>query len=237
MPRPGFSFFEANVLGTIVNTGAILAGSFAGIAAGKRLPSRIKEILMQGMGLCIIYLGMSMALEGENALLTVGAVLLGAVTGELMQIERLLEKLAEKLKNMMGSASPTFVEGFVTASVIYLVGAMMILGCIDDGVKNDPTLLFIKSILDGVGSLALASSLGIGVAFSALSVFVVQGALTLTASHMVFLTEPAVLASLTSVGGILVMGIGVTILDVKRIRTANLLPAIVYAVIGGMLWG
>ena len=225
------------MLGTIVNTGAILVGSFAGMAAGKRLPTRIKEILMQGLGLCIIYLGVSMALEGSKPLLTVGCVALGAITGELMQIELLLAKMAEKLRGIMGSASPTFVEGFVTATVIYLVGAMMILGCIDDGIKHDPTLLFVKSILDGVVSLALASSLGIGVAFSALSVFVVQGSLTLAASHMLFLKEPAVLSALTSTGGILVMGIGLTILEVKKIRTGNLLPAIVYSVVAGMLWG
>ncbi|MBI9075135.1 MAG: DUF554 domain-containing protein [Desulfatibacillum sp.] len=224
------------MLGTIVNTGAILIGSFVGMAAGKRLPARIKEILMQGLGLCIIYLGMSMALEGTRPLVTVACVALGALTGEMMQIERLLEKMAEKLKGLMGSASPTFVEGFVTATIIYLVGAMMILGCIDDGVKHDPTLLFTKSILDGAASLALASTLGIGVAFSALSVLVVQGGLTLAASHMLFLKAPAVLNALTSTGGILVMAIGLNILDLKKIRTGNLAPAIVYAVLAGLYW-
>lgn len=220
--------------GTFVNTGAILVGSFIGIAAGKHLPERIKEMLMQALGLCIIYIGLDLALSGSKPIQTIGCVLLGGLTGEILGIEKLLERLANWLKKLMGSASSTFVEGFVTATVIYLVGAMMILGCIEDGVNNDPTLLYIKSMFDGVASLALASSLGLGVAFSAGSVFIVQSTLTLAASHLLFLQRPEVLEAITSTGGVLILGIGITVLGIKKIRTANLLPTTIYAVLAAL---
>lgn len=216
--------------GTIVNTGAILVGSFIGMAAGGRMPDRMKEIMAQALGLCVIYLGVDMALKGSNPLLTVGCVLMGGITGELLNLEKRIESLAQWLKTKIGSASPTFVEGFVTASVIYLVGAMMILGCIADGVENDPRILYIKSMLDGVASIALASSLGVGVAFSAGAVLIVQGALTLGASRLMFLKHPQVIEAITSTGGVLILGIGVSILGIKKIRTANLLPTTAYAV-------
>ncbi len=195
------------------------------------MPERIRDILVQALGLCVIYLGVDMALKGSRPLLTVGCVLLGALTGELLNLEKHIESMAEWLKKNIGSASPTFVDGFVTATVIYLVGAMMILGCIADGVENDPRILYIKSMLDGVASIALASSLGVGVAFSAAAVFVVQGALTVAASHLVFLKHQEVINAITSTGGVLIIGIGVTILGLKKIRTANLLPTTVYAVL------
>ncbi len=217
--------------GTIVNTLAVIAGSLMGLAAGKRLPGRIKEILMQALGLGVLYIGLKMALVGDEPLIPIACVLIGGLTGELLRIQQGLERLAAWLKRKLDSGSPTFVDGFVSSSVMYLVGPMTILGCIDDGLTGDPHTLYIKSIFDLVASFAMASSLGVGVIFSAASVLVVQGLLTMGASWFVFMKEPQVLNAVTSTGGVMILGIGIILLDIKKIRMANLLPALVFAVV------
>jgi len=223
------------LIGTIVNTATVLSGSLIGLAAGKRLPESIKEILMQALGLSVILIGLKMAISGDRLLLTVGSLLLGGITGEIVGIERLLGRFADRLKKTFRSSSSSFVEGFVSASLLYLVGAMTIVGTIQDGISHDPNTLYIKSLLDGVASIALASSLGVGVAFSALPVLFVQGSLTLAATHLTFLQNPEILGAVTSTGGLLILGIGINLLEIKKIRTGNLLPAIPYAIIGALL--
>ncbi|MBW2107259.1 MAG: DUF554 domain-containing protein [Deltaproteobacteria bacterium] len=223
------------MIGTVVNTATVLCGSFIGLTAGKHLPERIKDIMMQALGLSVILIGLQMALSGNRVLLTIGSLLLGGITGEILGIEKSLEHLANRLKKLLRSDSSTFVDGFVSASLLYLVGAMTIVGTIQDGTAHDPGTLYVKSLLDGVASIALASSLGVGVAFSAISVLVVQGALTLAAARLSFLQGPEVLNAVTSTGGLLILGIGITLLQIKKIRTGNLLPALVYAIAGALL--
>jgi len=222
------------VTGTLVNTGAVVAGSLLGVLIGKRLPGRIKTIVMQALGLSVILIGLQMALSGTRPLLVIGSILLGAVTGELMDIEGRIAAIGEWLKRRFRSESSTFVQGFVTASVLYCTGAMVIVGSIRDGTVGDPSILYIKSLLDGVASIAFASSLGLGVAFSALSVFAVQGAITLLASKLAFLQSPMVIESVTATGGLLILGIGINILEIKQIRVGNLVPALVYAAIAAL---
>jgi len=205
-------------------------GSLVGILAGKRLPDRLKTLLMQALGLAVLLIGLQMALSGSETLVTVGCLLLGAITGELLRIEQGTERLGTWLKRRFQSDSATFVEGFVSASILYVTGAMMIVGSIQDGTTGDARILYIKSMLDGVGSIAFASTLGIGVAFSALSVFVVQGSITLLAAKLLFLQKPEVLGAITATGGLLIVGIGLNILGVTRIRIGNLLPALAYAI-------
>lgn len=217
--------------GTFVNAGAILAGALVGLAAGKHLPERLKTIVMQGLGLAVILIGLQMALSVKEPLAAIGCLLLGAVTGELLRIEQGVERVGEWLKARTGSNSSTFVQGFVSASVLYLTGAMMIVGCIQDGTVGDTRTLFIKSLLDGVASVAFASTLGAGVAFSALSVLLVQGAVTLLASQLAFLREPAVLGAVTATGGLVILGIGINLLNMARIRIGNFLPALFYAIV------
>ncbi|MDP2838704.1 MAG: DUF554 domain-containing protein [Syntrophales bacterium] len=216
--------------GTFVNAGAILAGALVGLAAGKHLPERLKTTVMQGLGLSVILIGLQMALSGKESLTAIGCLLSGAVTGELLRIEQGVERVGEWLKARTGSDSSTFVQGFVSASILYLTGAMMIVGCIQDGTVGDTRTLYIKSLLDGVTSVALASTLGAGVAFSALSVLLVQGAVTLLASHLDFLREPAVLNAVTATGGLVILGIGINLLNLARIRIGNFLPALFYAI-------
>jgi len=219
------------VTGTIVNTGAILVGSAVGLFAGRHISPGIKSILMEALGLAVILIGIKMALVGNTPVATISCLLLGSVTGELLRIERGVELLGERLKRRFRSESSTFVQGFVAASVLYLTGAMMIVGCIQDGTVGDSSTLFVKSLLDGVAATALASSLGIGVAFSALSVLVVQGGFTLLASALAFLQDPLVLSSVEATGGIIIVGIGVNLLGLKQIKVGNMIPAIVYAMI------
>lgn len=220
--------------GTLVNTAAIVAGSLAGAVIGSRLPDRIKTIVMQALGLSVVLIGLQMALSGTRPLLAIGSLLAGAVTGELMNIERAVANLGERLKKRLRSDSSTFVQGFVTASILYCTGAMVIVGSIRDGTVGDPSILYIKSLLDGVASVAFASSLGLGVAFSALSVFVVQGSITLLSSQLAFLQEPAVIEAVTATGGLLILGIGINILEISQIRVGNLVPALLYAILAAM---
>ena len=217
--------------GTLVNTGAIIAGGLIGVSVGKRLPERIKTIMVQALGLSVILVGVQMALAVTDLIVTIGCMLVGAITGELIRIEYWIERLGEWLRERTSSDSSTFAEGFMAASVLYLTGAMMIVGSIQDGTVGDPTTLYVKSLLDGVIAIPLASSLGIGVAFSALSVFVVQGSVTLLSSNLLFMQEPAVLTAVTATGGLLIIGIGLNLLNVTKIPVGNFLPAILYAIV------
>lgn len=217
-----------------MNTGAVVAGSLLGVVIGKRLPDRIKTIVMQALGLSVILIGLQMALSGTRPLLVIGSLLLGAITGELLDIEGRIAAMGEWLKRRFRSESPTFVQGFVTASVLYCTGAMVIVGAIRDGTVGDPSILYIKSLLDGVASIAFASSLGSGVAFSALSVFVIQGSITLLASKLAFLQGPGVIEAVTATGGLLILGIGINILEIKQIRVGNLVPALAYAILAAL---
>jgi uncharacterized membrane protein YqgA involved in biofilm formation len=223
------------LIGTFTNTGAILAGSLIGISAGKYLPERIKTIIMQALGLSVVLIGLKMALSGRDPIVAIGCVLLGAITGELLRIEQGIEYLGEWLKARARSNSSTFVQGFVSTSILYLTGAMMIVGSIQDGTTGDASTLYIKSLLDGVASIALSSTLGIGVAFSAISVLLVQGSITLLASKVLFMQNPAVLDAVTASGGLLIVGIGTNLLDVTKIRIGNMLPAIFYAILWAVL--
>jgi uncharacterized membrane protein YqgA involved in biofilm formation len=138
--------------------------------------------------------------------------------------------MGERIKQRFQSDSATFVQAFVSSSLLYLTGAMMIIGSIQDGTVGDPRTLYVKALLDGAASVALASSLGVGVAFSALSVLIVQGGITILSSHLIFLSKPAVLDAITATGGVLILAIGINLLELKRIRVGNLLPAIFYAI-------
>lgn len=219
------------MIGTIVNTGAILTGSFIGISAGKFLPERIKTIAVQALGLSVVLIGLKMALSGKEPIVTIGCVLFGAITGELIKIEQGTEHLGEWLKTRARSGSSTFVQGFVSASILYLTGAMMIVGSIQDGTVGDASTLYTKALLDGVASVALSSTLGIGVAFSALSVLLVQGSITLLAAKLLFMQNPDVLDAVTASGGLLILGIGTNVLGLTKIKIGNFLPALLYAIL------
>ena len=219
-------------LGTVVNVATVLAGSVIGLLAGHRLPERLREIAFQGVGLIVLVLGIQQAGATENLAFPLAAVVLGGVIGEAAGIEARLERLGDRLRRLVehsDNPDSTFSEGFVSATLIFCIGPLTILGSISDGLGNGAQLLFIKSALDGTVSVVLASTLGIGVALSAASVAIVQGALTLAASSLHALLDTRMIAETTATGGILIIAIGLRLLEIKRLRVGNFLPALLLA--------
>jgi hypothetical protein len=216
--------------GTLVNTGTVILGSLIGLAVGSRLPEKVKQIVMNGLGLCTLLIGFKMAFKGEQILLIIGSLVLGGIIGEFLNIEGWLEKLGGKIKKRVKSESGNFVVGFVTASLVFCVGPMTVVGSIEDGIRGDASILYAKSILDGFASVAFASGLGVGVLFSAATVLVYQGLLTLLGQKLSFLLNQHVLNELTATGGLMIVGIGLLLLDIKKVRVGNFLPALVIVV-------
>ena len=218
------------MVGTILNVITVLIGGALGAALGQRLPDKMRQTVLHGLGLVTIAVGLRMALDTANILIVMGSVLLGGMLGEWWRIEDRLQAAGDRLQDRMGvGESGTLAQGFVTASLIFCVGPMTILGSIRDGLTGDYSLLAIKSLLDGFAALALASSLGIGVLFSAVTVLVFQGGLSLLARMAQVGMTPAMIAEMTATGGVIIMGIGLILLDIKRVRLASYLPGIFIA--------
>lgn len=220
-----------NLFGTIVNAAAIIFGALLGKILGRGLPENIKDTVLQGLGLGVILVGATMALETNKIIVVLVSLMLGAVIGEAVGIEKLLEAGGNALERKVSAKGDrgNVAKGFVTGTLIYCVGAMAIMGALESGLSGNHDILYAKSLLDGVMSVVLASTLGIGVAFSALSVFAYQGSITLLAQWVSqFMSDP-VIAEVTSTGGVLIVGIGLTILEIKTIKVGNLLPAILVA--------
>jgi uncharacterized protein len=219
------------MIGTIVNTGAVIAGGLIGVLIHSRMPEKITKTTFQGIGLFTIYIGISMALKTQNVLIMVFSIVLGAISGELIDIESKMEKVSEWGKKKIGSKNDKFTEGFVTAFMLFCMGSMTILGSIEEGLGGKPTLLLAKSFLDAFGAVALAATLGIGVMFSAVPLFIYQGGLTLLAGVIQgYLTDPMI-AEVSAVGGLMLLGMGITILEIKKLKVLNLLPALVFAAV------
>lgn len=161
--------------GTIVNFFAIIVGALLGVFLKERFSQKLQEIVMQGLGLAVVLIGLQMALESKNLLIIIFSLVLGGITGELIDIEKKLNSLGAYIQNKFGREDDLFIQGFVQASLVFCVGAMAIMGAIHDGINNDPTILFNKSILDGFASIAFAAATGIGVLFSAFPVLLYQG--------------------------------------------------------------
>lgn len=224
-------------IGALANVAAILAGSFLGLVLHGRMPLRVKTMVFQGLGLCVLVIGLGMALKMQNPVAVVLSVVLGGIAGELLRLEAAFERLAAWLKRAIRSKNETFADGFVTATLIYCIGSMAILGALDEGLRGDPTILFTKAVLDGFASIALAATYGLGVAFSTIPLFLYQFGITLSAQAVQpFFTEP-LLAQLTGTGGVLILGIGINLLELKRIPLSNLLPALPIVVLITALFG
>jgi uncharacterized membrane protein YqgA involved in biofilm formation len=226
--------------GTILNVITVLVGGTLGLLFGARLPDRLKQTITAGLGLFTAAIGIKMFLGTQEALVVLGSLLIGALLGEWWKIEDRLEKLGawlEKRFNRGGSESSSrFVRGFLTASLLYCIGPMTILGSIQDGLTGDYELLAVKSVLDGFASLAFASTLGIGVLFSSLVVFVFQGGISLTAGLLdAFLTGPMI-TEMTATGGVILLGLAFSsLLEIRKIRVGNYLPALFIAPL--IVWG
>jgi uncharacterized membrane protein YqgA involved in biofilm formation len=225
--------------GTIVNAAAIIIGGFLGMLL-PRISESIKNTVMQGLGLAITVLGITMALKSDQIVIVIISVVVGGILGELMRIEANLTKLGDWLQTKMSKqptshpAAPASIsEGFVTCTLVYCIGAMAILGPLDGGLRHNHDILYTKSLLDGFLSIIFASTLGIGVVFSAASVFIMQGTIALLATVIAMAFSEAslsaIIVQITAVGGVLVIGVGMNILQIKKFNVANMLPALVIA--------
>ena len=229
------------MIGTILNVIAIIVGSGLGMLLGGRLPDRLKQTVISGLGLFTFALGISMFLETKNALVVLGSLVVGALLGEWWRLEDRLLGLGtwlearfnlRKQDDQVGSlpAQERFIRGFLTASLVFMVGPLSILGSIQDGLTGNYQLLTVKSMLDGFTSLAFASSLGIGVAFSALPTLIYQGGISLLAAQVQSVTSEAMMTEMTATGGIILLSIAVSsLLEIRKIRSANFLPALLVA--------
>ena len=231
--------------GTLVNAAAILVGSLLGMlltwlaghfstllpAGSTLLAERLKNIIMQGVALCVMYLGISGCLEGNNSLIAILSMVLGALIGELLDLDKRMrslgdwvQKRTEHLVTNGGQASIS--EGFVTASLLFCVGAMAIVGALQDGLTGDHSTLFAKSLLDGISSIVFGASLGLGMAFSAVAILLYQGSISLMASFLQPYLGDAVIAEMTCVGSLLIVALSLNMLGLTKIKVMNLVPAI-----------
>jgi uncharacterized membrane protein YqgA involved in biofilm formation len=228
------------MVGTLINVGTVLAGTAIGTAVGPRLPERIQQRVLAGLGLITLALGIDLALawggEGTTTstpLYVLGGVLIGGIVGEAIGIERRLEALGDSIQARLARGGAvehsTVSEGFVTASLLFCVGSLTVVGSIQDGLTGDYQLLATKAVLDGFAAVALSATLGWGVGLSAITVLVLQGAITLGAGLFDDLLVGEALAVLTSAGGVTIIGIALKLLDIKDVKVGNFLPALVIA--------
>lgn len=217
--------------GTMVNGLAIVAGALLGRLLGKGLPENIRGTVMQALGLGVLLIGMQMAFATQNVIIVIISLVAGGITGEILRIEYWLNRFGERVQAMFARSPQenTFAQGFITASLVYCVGAMAIMGALESGLTGNHHTLYAKSVLDGVSAIAFASSLGSGVVFSALPVVIYQGSITLLASWLQHFMTAAVIAEMKATGGVLIFGIGLNILEIKTIKIGNMLPAILFA--------
>ena len=223
--------------GTLINVGTVLAGTAVGATVGSRLPVRIQQRVLAGLGMITLVIGVDLALAWggagtttETPLYVLGGVLLGGLVGEAVGIERRLEAFGDRVQaRLAGREGSTVSEGFVSASLLFCVGSLTVVGSIQDGLTGDYGTLATKAVLDGFAAIALAATLGWGVALSAITILLVQGGITLGAGLFDDLLRGETLAVLTSAGGVLVIGIALKLLDVKDVRVGNFMPALVIA--------
>lgn len=223
------------MLGTIVNSLAIAIGCLVGLVIKKGIPDRVSKTIMSGLALCVIYIGIEGSLKGENTLITVVCI---ALIGEIIDIDNKINKLGDFLQNKLSKdkdSETSIAKGFVTTSLIYCVGAMAIVGALESGLTGNHQTLFTKALLDGISAIIFTTTLGIGVIFSSVAVFLYQGLITIGASILATLLSDAVVTALTAVGSLLIIGIGLNLLEVTKIKVANLLPAVFLPIIFGML--
>ena len=223
--------------GTLLNVATVLIGGTLGLIFGARVPERLKATVVTGMGLFVMAIGIQMFLKTENSLIVLGALLIGALLGEWWRIEDGLQALGQILEKQFSKnntdgedTSSKFVRGFLTASLLFCVGPLAILGSIQDGLTGNYNLLAVKSALDGFASLAFASTLGPGVLFSAVMVLVYQGGISLLAAQLNAIATPSMMNEMTAAGGVILIGLSISsLLDIKKIRIGNFLPALVIA--------
>lgn len=229
------------MLGTIVNSLAIIGGCLVGLIVKGRLTEKVSTTIMNGLALCVLYIGISGALKGQDTLQIIICIAIGALVGEIIDFDKRLNDLGniieEKINNNKKNNSNEKIsvsEGFVTSSLLFCVGAMAVVGSLESGLRGDHSTLFAKSILDGVSSIIFSSSLGIGVMLSSVAILIYQGSITLLAGGLSTVLTETVISNMSAVGSLLIVGLGFNMLGVSKIKVANLLPAIFIPIIFGL---
>lgn len=217
------------MIGVIVNTSAVILGSIVGLLFKKGIPKKVSDAIMKGIGLCTLYIGISGSLKGENTLVLIISMVFGIAIGTLIDIDDKINRLGRMVEHRFSKADGTVSvsEGFVTASLLFCIGAMTIVGSLNAGLSGDNEMLFTKSVLDFVSAIMLSVSLGIGVLCSSVFVLVFQGAIVLLAQFISPVLTDAAIAEMTCAGSVMIIGLSLNILGITKIKTANMLPALV----------
>lgn len=242
------------MLGTIVNSLAIVFGSLLGLFIKGGIKPRISNTIMQGLALCVLYIGISGSFKNENTLITIISMVIGALIGELLNLDGKLNSLGEFIEkkvskkgkhnktdeistniNVEDSNKISISQGFTYASLIFCVGAMAVVGSLESGLQGNHSTLFAKSMLDGISSIIFTASLGIGVIFSAGAVLIYQGTITICAGFLASVLSEPVISSMTAIGSLLIIGLALNMLDATKIKVANLLPAVFIPIILGLI--
>ncbi len=217
--------------GTIFNSIAVILGSILGLTIGKFIPEKLHRTIFNCLGLFTLYVGINMALNTKHSIAVLLSLVLGTITGELLGLETKLNGLGDKLKAKLKTSNEKFTEGFVTATLLFCVGSMAIVGAFEDGIRNNPEILMTKGIMDGISSILFSGSLGLGVIFSTIPMFIYQGALTFAAIWAEPFITAEMYANISGLGGLMIMGIGLNLLKLTKLNLCDMLPALVYIVI------
>ena len=219
------------LLGSIANAAAIIIGGVAGSIFKRGLSERFSSLIISALGLFTLAIGIMFAIESKSIMVVVFSLVLGAIIGEWIDIDKRMNNLGDYIQDKLKSKEGNFSQGFVTATLLFCVGSLAIMGSLQSGLMNDHKILFTKAIVDGITSVVFASTLGLGVVLSFLPVLIYQGAITLLASVVAPYLSGAVITEMTATGGILLIGVGINILEIKKIKVSNMLPAIFLPII------
>lgn len=217
--------------GTLVNIATVIAGSLLGFFFHSRLPERFVKITFQAIGLFTIYIGIMMTMKTGELLILIFSMVVGSIAGEWINLDRHINRFSDWVKLKIKSKNETFSEGMITAFLLFCMGSMTILGAFEEGTQGNSDLLIAKSVMDGFSSLALASALGIGVLFSIFPLLLFQGGLTLLAWWFGNLMPEVVINEMTATGGLMLVGLGISIMEIKKIKVINMLPSLLVAII------
>ena len=217
-------------VGSLINAGLVIAGGLIGMLLGNRLPERIRVIVFQGLGLCTLAIGMQMAFKTTNPLYMVGSILLGGIIGEALELEDRIQRGGEALKRTLKSGNSKFAEGFVSTTLLFCIGSMAILGPLEEGLGGPMTTTLTKATLDFFAAMAFGAAYGSGVLFSSIPLLIYQGSITLFAAGLRPYLTDLIQAEIVAAGGLMIIGIGINLLELKKIRLSNLLPALVVVV-------
>lgn len=216
--------------GVLINAAAVVAGGVLGTLGGRFMPEKMKQTVLAATGLVSIGIGISGAIGSSNQLIPILSLVIGSVIGELLHIEDGVTRAGDWLQKRFGK-SGSITEGFVTGSLVFAAGAMAVMGALESGLKNDHTILMTKSVIDMAGSVAFAGSLGIGVAFSALSILVLEGTVTLLASLLTGVLTDAVITEISVTGSLIIIGVGLNVLGLTKLRIMNMTPALLLPIL------